>query len=111
MNAVTFIHRNSLMALKPQMTSQRLLAQAQVVGTVVGLAGGLTSGLAGALLIVAGWLASDKGAQQWLSTTGSILLFLVIPLIMLGACCMDWMEKDKPQHRSKVVCHDDDDEW
>jgi hypothetical protein len=38
---------------------------------------------------------------QWLSATGSVLLFLTIPLIILAACCLDWMEKDKPGIRSK----------
>ena len=111
MNAMTFVHRNSQTALKPYLTSRRLLAQSQVVGTVIGLAGSVMSGVAGALLILAGWLTADKGAQHWLSTTGSVLLFLVVPLIILGACCMDWMEKDKPQHRPKVSRQDDDDEW
>jgi hypothetical protein len=48
--------------------------------------------------------------QQWLSTAGSVLLFLVVPLIILGACCLDWIEKEGPKGVSKVARYDDNDE-
>jgi hypothetical protein len=82
------------------------MAKMQVTGVVVGLTCGVGSGLLGAPLIVAGWLAVSKDVRHWLSLTGSILLFLTIPLIILGACCLDWLEKEKPQHRPKVARDD-----
>ena len=32
------------------------------------------------------------------------------PAFNLGGYCMDWMEKDKPQHHSKVVRYEDEDD-
>jgi hypothetical protein len=67
---------------------------------MVGLGGGVTAGLSGALLTVAGWLSVNDGARHWLSTAGSTLLLLTIPLIVLGAFCLDWLEKDQHSDRS-----------
>jgi len=50
------------------------------------------------------------GARQWLSTTGTVLLFLTIPLLIIGGYCMDWVEKDKPQRDYRIVRDEDDDE-
>jgi hypothetical protein len=80
-----------------------LLAQAQLVGAMVGLAGGLAAAVSGSLLTAASWFTSNADAQQWLSAAGSMLLCLTIPLIILGAFCMDWVEKKRTQHRLKVV--------
>jgi hypothetical protein len=109
MNVSAFLHQDMQMGLKTLGTPRGLRAKAEIIGTVIGLAGGVMSGVAGALLIFAGWLTADKGAQHWLSTTGSVLLFLVVPLIILGACCMDWLEGNQPQRRSKIVRYDDED--
>ena len=76
---------------------RRQLVQAQGLGAMLGLFGGAFAALCGGLLTAAGWFAANDGARQWLSTTGSVLLLLTIPLIVLGACCMDWMEKGKPR--------------
>jgi len=76
---------------------------------MVGLAGGLLATLSGSLLTAASWFASNAGARQWLSTAGTVLLCLTIPLIILGAFCMDWLEKKRVTHRLKVVRHSDED--
>jgi hypothetical protein len=95
---------------KPRSTIRRWLAKAQALGAVAGLAGGILSALFGAGFTVASWLAANKGARQWLSTAGTALFFLTVPLLIFGAYCMDWMEKDKPQRHSKVVRYEDEDD-
>ena len=97
----------------PQPTIRRLLAKAQALGAVGGLTGGIFSALFGAGFTVAGWLTANQGARQWLSSVGTTLFFLTIPLLIFGGYCMDWMEKDKPQRHSKVVRYEDedDDQW
>ena len=94
----------------PQPAIRRLLAKAQALGAVVGLTGGIFSALFGAGFTVASWLTANQGARQWLSTLGTTLFFLTIPLLIFGGFCMDWMEKDKPQRHSKVVRYEDEDD-
>ncbi len=108
MKALAFTQISAPMKTNSQSASHRLLAKMQIVGVAAGLAGGVGSGLLGALLTVAGWLTVSKDVQHWLSTTGSVLLVLTIPLIILGAFCLDWLEKGKSQNR---VARYDDEEW
>ena len=96
--------------VKPRLANQRLLAKAQALGAVAGLAGGILSALFGAGFTAASWLAANQGARQWLSTIGTALFFLTVPLLIFGGYCMDWMEKDKPQRHSKVVRYQDEDD-
>jgi len=110
MKALAFTQMNTQPETSRQPISRQLLAKMQVAGAVAGLAGGVGSGLVGALLIVAGWLTVNKDVQHWLSTTGSVLLVLTIPLIILGACCLDWIEKKEPKRVSKIARYDDDDD-
>lgn len=93
----------------PRLMIRRLFAKAQVLGAVGGLAGGIFSALFGGAFTVASWLTRSQGARQWLSTIGTALFFLTIPLLIFGAICMDWMEKDKPQPHSKIVRYEDED--
>ena len=93
----------------PRPATRRLLAKAQALGTVAGLTGGIFSALFGAGFTAASWLAANQGARHWLSTIGTGLFFLTIPLLIFGAICMDWMEKDKPQRQSKAVRYEDED--
>jgi hypothetical protein len=94
----------------PRLMIRRLLSKAQVLGAVGGLAGGIFSALFGAAFTVASWLTRNQGARQWLSTIGTALFFLTVPLLIFGGYCMDWVEKDKPQRHSKVVRYEDEDD-
>jgi hypothetical protein len=49
----------------------------------------------------AAWFEQETLVQRWLSTAGTVLLCSTIPLIILGAFCLDWLEKDKSQRRRK----------
>jgi hypothetical protein len=82
-------------------------------GAIIGLFGGAAASLFGSILTGASWLVANDGTRQLLSVTGSVLLFMTIPLIALGACCLDWMEKDEPGIGSKIARHEyeeDDDQ-
>jgi hypothetical protein len=94
--------------VKPRSTIRRWLAKAQALGAVAGLAGGIFSALFGGAFTVASWLAANQVARQWLSTIGTALFFLTVPLLIFGSYCMDWMEKDKPHHHSKVVRYENE---
>ncbi|MCI0336408.1 MAG: hypothetical protein L0226_02435 [Acidobacteria bacterium] len=90
--------------------SRRWLVKMQYVGAAIGLFGGAATALSGSILTAAGWFVTNDGARQWLSTSGSVLLYLTIPLIILGAYCLDWMEKDKSQVKSKIARDEEDDD-
>jgi hypothetical protein len=94
----------------PWSAIRRRLVTAQVLGAVAGLAGGIFSALFGAAFTLASWLTRNQGARQWLSTIGTALFFLTVPLLIFGGYCMDWVEKDKPQRHSKVVRYEDEDD-
>lgn len=75
----------------------------QLAGAVVGLLGGLAAALGGSLLTAASWFTRNEGARQWLAAAGSVLLYLTIPLILLGAFCMDWVEGKRTLRRLQLV--------
>jgi hypothetical protein len=110
MCTLAFIRRKAQAGVKPRVTGRRALERAQVVGAAVGLFGALVSGVFGAMFTAASWFVANEGARHWLSTTGTVWLFLTIPLLIIGGYCMDWVEKDKPQRYSKVLRYEDDDE-
>ena len=80
-----------------QAVRSRKLTKIYSSGAIIGLLGGVAVSLFGSILTGASWFVATGGTRQLLSVTGSVLLFLTIPLIVLGACCLDWMEKDKPE--------------
>jgi hypothetical protein len=110
MNALILARQNAQAGKKRNATGQRRLQKAQTLGAVAGLVGGILAALFGAFFTAAGWFAANEGARQWLSTAGTILLVMTIPLIIFGGYCMDWMDKDKAQRYSKVARYEDDDD-
>ena len=109
-NTSSSVRRASRSEAATPLTIRRLLAKAQALGAVGGLIGAIFSGLFGAGFTAASWLTTNQGVRQWLSTAGTALFFLTIPLLIFGGYCMDWMEKDKPQRHSKVVRYEDEDD-
>jgi len=89
---------------------RRRIAKAQSLGALAGLAGGISSGLFGAALTVASWFVANEVTRRWLSTVGTALLLLTIPLLIFGGYCLDWMEKDKLRRHSKVARYEDEDD-
>ncbi|MGH9855248.1 MAG: hypothetical protein ACREBD_35895 [Blastocatellia bacterium] len=110
MDALVFVRRNAQAGRRPHVTGQRRLEKAQPLGAAAGLAGGILAGLFGSFFTAASWFVANEGVGQWLSTTGTVLLFLTIPLIIFGGYCMDWMEKGRPQRCSKIARYEDEDD-
>ena len=72
-------------------------------GAVAGLGGGLISILVGSLLTAISWLT---GRDSYIQAAGTVLLILTIPLLVIGAQCLDLMEqkqkeRDPPFHENK----------
>jgi hypothetical protein len=110
MYTTAFARRKTQAGVKPRVTWRRALEHAQVMGAVAGLFGGVGSGVFGGVFMAASWFVANEGARQWLSTTGAVLLFLTIPLLIIGGFCLDWLEKDKPQRAYRVVRYEDGDD-
>jgi hypothetical protein len=83
--------------------SEERLAKMQSKCEGICLIGAATASLLGSLLIAAGWLIFTDGARQWLSISGSVLLYLTIPIIISGGFFLDWMEKGISQDRSRIA--------
>jgi len=96
--------------INPLRSLSGAIKQAQLVGAVVGLAGGLFAATSGAVFTVASWFVANEGVRQWLSTAGTVLFFLTIPLIIFGGFCMDWVEKNKSSRGSKLKRYEEDDD-
>ncbi|MBI1762405.1 MAG: hypothetical protein HYR56_13315 [Acidobacteria bacterium] len=112
MRALTLLHQDANLnaSVKPSAIGRHAREGVQVWGAFSGLGGGVVVAVLGALLTAAGWLTADAGAKHWLATAGTVLLCLTIPLILLGACCLDWLEPGKTQDLSQVARDDDEDD-
>ena len=108
MNTLTLTNTHENLGAMSQPARKPHLATTQTLGAGVGLVGGTTAALLGALLIAASWFAGNEAVGHWLSTAGSVLLCLTIPLIIMAACCLDCIEKEKPRGRSKAARYKDD---
>lgn len=60
-------------------------------GVVFGLGGGLLAPLAGSLLTIVSWF-THPAALRYLATA---LFVVTLPLLILGAHCLDLLDKDK----------------
>jgi hypothetical protein len=64
----------------------------QAACALAGLGGGLLAAAAGALLSAVAWALGDEGGGLSLRGAGSILLLSTIPLLILGAHCLDLLD-------------------
>jgi hypothetical protein len=110
MRALAFVRRKEQAGAKSRVTWRRAIEQAQIACAAAGLFGGVASAMFGSVFTGASWFVANEGARGWLSTTGAVLLFLTIPLLILGGFCMDWLEKDKPKRDPKSSRYEDDDD-
>lgn len=108
MKVLPFTRRAAQAGVEARVTGRRALKQAQSMGALAGLVGGVVAGLFGATLTAASWFVINEGARHLFSTTGAVLLFMTIPLMVFGGYCLDWMEKDMPRRSSKAVRYEDE---
>jgi len=86
------------------------VSKLQLFGSAIGIFGGISSPVLGSILMAAGWFMPGGIVRQWLLMSGSILLFLTIPLIIMGAFCLDWVEKHESQHKLNIP-HNETEDW
>src|SRR5262249_45934278 len=110
MRAMALAHRKAQAGAKPRVAWRRAIEEGQVACAAAGVFGGVGAGRFGAGCNVGTWLVANERARLSLSTTGAILLFLTIPLLIIGGFRMDWLEKDSPKRNPKVARYEDDDE-
>jgi hypothetical protein len=67
----------------------------RAVGVVVGLAGGLGTGIFGAVITLTSWITWTESLRHYEQALGTALLILTIPLLALGAHCLDLIESRK----------------
>jgi hypothetical protein len=67
----------------------------QAMGAVIGLAGGLVTILFGSVFSMIGWFAKSKATGSFLGKYGTTLFLLAIPLLILGAHCLDLLDRKR----------------
>jgi hypothetical protein len=63
-----------------------------VVGAAFGLIGGLISPLVGSVLTIIAWFTGPIWHGIHIQRDGTALLFLTIPLLVIGACGLDLLD-------------------
>jgi hypothetical protein len=79
--------------LKPAAKSAKSSWTWHAAVAAAGFAGGFLSAAVGAALTVASWLVGSEGAGAGLQRVATVLFFLTIPLLILGAHCLDLAEE------------------
>lgn len=74
----------------------------QSVCAVVGLAGGVIAPMLGAMADVITWFVNSKSVNSYLHVLSIVLCALTLPLIILGAFCLDLLEAKSGHHSPPV---------
>src|SRR5262245_39771826 len=61
-------------------------------GAAVGLCGGIVAAVAACALTIVGWLTHAAWHGVLLQRSGTVLFFLMIPLLVFGAHCLDLLD-------------------
>jgi hypothetical protein len=64
----------------------------QSVCAVLGLAGGVIAPILGATSDVATWFVHSQKVNAYLHVSSIVLCALTLPLLILGACCLDMLQ-------------------
>ena len=65
-----------------------------LLGALLGLLGGVLASLMGTLLLAVAWLMNDALCHR----AGSCVLCLTIPLLLAGAACLDWHDRQTKEN-------------
>ena len=98
-------HEQSSMQKEKEGCSKRRSHDWCSFGAVAGLAGGIGSALLGSILAALSWLGGAGARLE--SVAGTVLLVLTIPLLILGAHCLDLTDKKKGRAREARVREDE----
>lgn len=72
-------------------------------GALVGLVGGLVAALIGSVLTAISWFVEITGIGVGVQALGTDFLLLTIPLLVLGAHCLDLGEKEDGKGRKPQI--------
>jgi hypothetical protein len=67
------------------------------IGAAAGLGGGIIAALLGSVLTALSWFAGEGARLE--KVLGTVLLVLSIPLLIIGAQCLDMLDKKKDRAR------------
>jgi hypothetical protein len=81
--------------LKPYSPAKSLGWTWQAMGAVVGLAGGLVTIVFGSVFSIISWFTKSKSIGSFLGKYGTTLFLLAIPLLILGAHCLDLLDRKR----------------
>jgi hypothetical protein len=70
------------------------------IAACVCLAGGLFAALIGSVLTAFSWIAGNA-AHAWIRATGTGLLFVTIPMLILAGYSLDWLENKDQNAKQK----------
>lgn len=70
-------------------------------GALAGLFAGLTAPVFGSLFTMVSWVSNRSWHGMSMHGVGTAMFALGIPLLVLGAHCLDLLEKEKNQARSR----------
>jgi hypothetical protein len=86
-----------------ELTTRYILGQLRAHGwtfksgaAVCGLCGGVIAPVVGAILTALAWITGPEWHGHLLQRDATILLFLTIPLLILGAHCLDLLDERDP---------------
>lgn len=68
-------------------------------GALVGLLGGIVAALLGSVFTAISWITGVEGNGAYMQELGTAFLVLTIPLLVLGAHCLDLVEKGKGKRK------------
>ncbi len=75
----------------------------KATGAVFGLSFGIISPLIGSVLTAIAWFTGPVWHGFFIQRSGTVLLFLTIPLLIVGAHCLDLMDKqDEGASKSRL---------
>ena len=69
-------------------------------GAIAGLAGGIIVALIGSVLTAITWFSGTGAGISYIHILGTILLFMTIPLLIIGAHCLDLTERQAEKARN-----------
>ena len=75
-------------------------------GALLGLVAGFTAPIAGSLVTVVSWFRDPMWHGLALHQAGTSFFVLTLPLLLLGAHCLDLLDKDKRKARELEGGHE-----
>lgn len=78
----------------------------QSFGALIGVLGGIVTALIGSVFTAISWIMGAVGNGAYMQTLGTDFLLLTIPLLVLGAHCLDVVEKRTKTERNSEINED-----